>query len=63
MRWGVGRVIKAMEEIAFLFGRGMVSLCSTGWSKTYYADQAGLKLTQIHQPLPTDTWELNRALL
>ena len=29
-----------------------VSLCSPGWPRTHYADQAGLELTWICQPLP-----------
>lgn len=53
---GRGRV-KAIEEIAILFGRGMISLYSTDWPGTCYAYQTSLKLTQIHQPLPTNFWE------
>jgi hypothetical protein len=30
-----------------------VSLCSSGCSRTCSVDQAGLKLTEIHLPLPT----------
>lgn len=53
---GVGRV-KSNGRNSFFIRKGMVSLCSSGWSRTYYADQAGLKLTQIHQPLHIDSWE------
>jgi hypothetical protein len=36
---------------------GQVSLCSRGYPWTDYVDQAGLQLTEIHLPLPSECWE------
>jgi hypothetical protein len=41
----------------FLFVWDRVSLYSSGCPGTYYVDHAGLKLTEIHLPLPPECWD------
>ena len=32
-------------------------LCTLGFPGTYFVDQAGLKLTEIHLPVPPKCWD------
>ena len=45
----------------FLVFWDRVSLCSSGLSGTSYIDQASIKLTEIHLPLPPKCWDLRCA--
>ena len=38
-----------------------VSLCSYGWPKSHYADQASFELTEVHLSLPAECWKALRA--
>jgi hypothetical protein len=38
-----------------------VSLCSPGYPGTHYVDQASLKLTEVHLPLPPECWDERRV--
>ena len=43
-----------LETLFLLFSGlfpGWVSLCSSGWPRTCYLDQADLKLTEVHRSL------------
>jgi hypothetical protein len=54
-----GSQIKEMYVSVFLFGifRDRVSLCSLGCLRTHFVDQAGLRFTEIHLPLPPSCWD------
>lgn len=45
-----------------LFLRDKVSLYNPDWPKTLYADQAGLRLSEMHLPPPTESWDLRGVL-
>ena len=49
--------------IYFLVFLDWVCLCSSGCPGTHSVDQADLKLTEIHPPLPSDCWDQRRAPL
>lgn len=41
----------------FWLFQNRVPLCSPGYTRTPFVDQAGLKLTDIHQPLLPEYWD------
>lgn len=61
----MGLVLKGLEIVSFFFFvvvvggffLDRVSLHRSGCPGIYSVDQAGLKLTQIHLPLPPRCWD------
>jgi hypothetical protein len=47
-------------DVVFVFVfQNRVSLCSPGCPKTHSVDQAGLKITEIHLPLPPECGDID----